>query len=120
MALVSLTTAWSFPDPVCPEAMARRDDGDIVAVLEALTSEVAPLWGGQSPKELAEELFGGLVAGRVPNQFVEAHIMALTGWSWSTLQETPADVVERMALYMAVRQAREVDGALDFVEAAHG
>jgi hypothetical protein len=89
-----------------------------MAAMELLKAEVTPLWNGQGPKRLAEALFGSLVTGgRIPDEFVDAHIMAATGWTWATLMETPADVVEKMALYLAVRQARDLGGTLDFPEA---
>ena len=115
-ALVSLTTAWSFCEPISRESLARRDAEDVIAAMELLQREVVPLWNGHSPRLLAEELFIGLMTGRIPDEFVETHVMALTGWSWETLQKTPAEVVERKSLYLTVKQAIEVDGALDFPE----
>ena len=40
--------------------------------------------------------------------------MAATGWSWQTLQETPADVVQKMAVYLTVTQTIQSKGSLDF------
>jgi hypothetical protein len=118
-ALVSLSTGWSFREAISVESLARRDVEDVIAAMELLKREVAPLWDGHFYRPVAEELFAGLAAGRVPEQFAEPHIMALTGWSWETLQETPADVVELMAVYLAVRQVRDVGGTLDFPEEQH-
>ena len=99
--------------------MDRREPQDVVAILELLEREVAPLWRSGTSKLLAEELLSGLATGLVPDEFAEAHMMAQTGWSWETLQETPADVVERMATYLAVREAREIGGTLDLSEERH-
>ena len=114
-ALVSLTTAWSFDDEVCPEALAERQADDLIAVLEAFHREVVPLLRGDSLRGMAEELFAEMIAGRIPGQFAEAHLMATTGWNWHTLQETPADVVEKMSIYLAVTQVREGKQDLDFL-----
>ena len=113
-ALVSLTTAWSFDDKVCLEALGERQADDLIAVLEVFHRDVVPLLGGDGHKGMAEELFAELIAGRIPGQFAEAHLMAATGWNWHTLQETPADVVEKMSIYLAVTQAREGRQDLDF------
>ncbi len=118
-ALVSLTTAWSFHEPVSVDSLEHRDTEDVVAVLKVLEREVMPLWNGSSPRLLAEDLLSGLVTGRVPDEFSEAHIMAVTGWSWAALMETPVDVVEKMAIYLAVRHVRDIGGALDFAEEHH-
>ena len=119
-ALASLTTGWSFREPVSAESLAHRDRNDLMAVMGVLEREVVPALGDHDPRALAEELFEGLARGSVPHEFAEVHIMARTGWSWATLQETPADVVERMALYLAVTQAREAEGTLEFAEEEHG
>ena len=69
----------------------------------------------------AEELFAALMSGQVPAEFVETHLMAATGWSWQRLKKTPADVVRRMATYLAVANAVEGGGALNFEnEREHG
>ena len=115
-ALISLTTAWSFQDEISLETLAHRDAEDVLAAMEILKREVAPLWDSDSPRELAEALFAGLVRGRVPGEFADVHLMALTGWSWDTLMKTPADVVERMAIYLAVKEARESGQTLDYPE----
>ena len=116
-ALASLTIAWSFEDEVSLETLAQRDPGDLVAVLEAFRREVVPYLDEGSPQSMAEELFSGLVAGRIPPQFSEVHLMASTGWSWETLQETPADVVRMMTLYLAVRHVRDSGGTLEYRDA---
>ena len=42
--------------------------------------------------------------------------MAATGWTWHALGETPADIVHRMAVYLAVKGARDTRGTLVFSE----
>lgn len=112
-ALVSLTAAWSFEDEVCVAALSRRSPGDLATAFEALHDRVlSPLAG--PVRQMAEELFAGLVSGTVPQGFAEAHIMAATGWDWATLQRTPADVVQRMVVYLSVREARANGGSLEF------
>ena len=101
-ALVSLTTGWSFDEPVSLHSLARREAGDVVAAMKLLEDSVGALWNSRRVKALAEKLFGGLAIGRVPREFAEVHIMALTGWNWQTLQATPADIVDKMTTYMAV------------------
>lgn len=121
---MSLTTAWSFSGDVNLESVAGRNEGDIEAVLEAVLKVVH----GQLIRALpesslrveAEDLFSDLVTGRVPSGFEEVHIMVITGWSWTVLQDTPADVVERMVMYLSVSRAREDEGALAFPEDVHG
>ena len=117
--LVSLTPGWSFPEPVSIEGLAERDERDVIAAMEMLRREIVTLLDGCSPNLQAEELFACLVTGRVPHEFAEAHLMALTGWSWQALQETPADVVERMSIYLAVKQTRETGGGLDISQEQH-
>ena len=119
LALVSLTTAWSFPEAITMFSLSHRDAEDVIAAMELLRRAVASLSEAPSPELLAEGLFSGLARGEVPDEFVEAHIMALTGWSWETLMETPADVIERLAIYLAVKQVRAVGGTLDFPEERH-
>ena len=112
-ALTRLTSRWSFPEPVCERTLLSRDDEDVAAALETLNRELlAPLRAAGS-RESAESLFSGIVAGRVPAEFVEVCMMAATGWSWRELSETPADVVIRTALLIAVRDARERGDDLD-------
>ena len=117
--LVSLTVAWSFDLPLKPQYLSSIDTEDIVAVLEVLRREVVPYWKQPDRKAMAEELFSGLAAGTVPQEFEEVHVMALTGWSWEVLQDTPADIVEKMATYLAVTSARDSDGTVDFPEDRH-
>ena len=119
-ALVSLTTGWSFREEISAESLTQLDVEDVIAAMELLKWEVAPLLDGHTPRPLAEDLFVGLARGSVPEQFAEPHIMALTGWSWETLQETPADVVELVAIYLAVKQAIDFGGIVDFPEEQHG
>ncbi len=112
-ALVSLTVAWSFEDEVCVSALSRRSPRDLTSAFGALHDRVlSPLVG--PIRQMAEELFAGLVSRMVPTGFVEAHVMATTGWDWATLQRTPADVVQRMVVYLAVREARANGGSLEF------
>ena len=114
LALVSITAAWSFREKVSIEAMAQRDPEDLLAVLQVFHREVVPSLEVGSPREMAEALFAGLVAGQLPAQLDEVYLMAATGWSWQDLQATPADVVQKMAVYLAVKCARDSSGALDF------
>ena len=119
-ALVSLTTAWSFCDAIGLESLARRDARDLITVLEAFQCDVVLPLEEDTPVIMAEELFAGMVGGRIPPRFAEAHLMAATGWSWQTLQETPADVVQTMAIYLAVRQTRETKAVLEFHDTEEG
>ena len=109
-ALVSLTTGWSFREEVGPESVGRRDAEDVAAVLEVLCREVEPF---EAMGRSAERLFAALAEGRVPAEFAEVHLMLATGWSWRELQETPADVVERTWVYVAVREVRRGGGVLE-------
>ncbi len=113
-ALASLTVAWSFPEDVSVSSLPHRDPRDTLAALELLEAEVLPAWDRRCCKNMAEELFSALVAGRVPAEFAEAHVIASTGWSWQTLMDTPADVVEKLTLYLSVTHVREIGGVLDF------
>ena len=112
-ALVSLTRDWSFQEAVSETALLARDDEDIAAVLEVLNREVLPSKCSGGSDEDAEALFAGLVSGRVPAEYVEVCLMAATGWTWQALSETPAEVVSRMALFLAVKGARDAGGVLD-------
>jgi hypothetical protein len=114
--IAKLSTAWSFQESICPESIALRSEDDIAAMLEAFARNVSSLALDDNPVQLAEELFAGLVTGHVPDHFADVHIMAATGWDWHTLQNTPADVVQRMMIYLAVRQARDSQGAIDFID----
>ena len=118
--LVSLTNGWSFDLPVETASLGRIDPGDLAAAFGAVRQSLAELWDPKRQRELTERLFTEMAAGRVPDEFEEARVMALTGWSWHTLQETPADAVEAMMAYLSVRGVREHGGALDFPAAANG
>ncbi len=111
---MSLTAGWSFPEHVSVESIASRDPGDLIAVLEAFQREVAPRLGAPCPRRDAEHLFAGLVSGQMPAAFAETHLMASTGWSWDMLQRTPADVVRRMTIYLAVARAIREGQSLRF------
>lgn len=115
-ALASLTVAWSFPEQVSPEALACLGAEDRIAMLDAFHREISPYLRSESPKAMAEALLTNLVRGHIPSEFAEAHIMAATGWTWQTLQETPADVVQKMAIYLAVQRTRATSASLDFSE----
>ena len=115
-ALLSLTSAWSFAEELTLEAVSSRDIADLIAVLEALQAEAWPLEDAVESQDLAEDLFAGLAIGRVPPRFADVHLMAATGWSWQTLQSTPADVVRKMAIYLSVTQARNTASSLEFTE----
>jgi hypothetical protein len=115
-ALASLTIAWSFPEQVSPESLARLGAEDRIAMLDAFQRETSPYLESESPKAMAEALLTSLTRGQVPPNFAEVHVMAATGWSWHTLQETPADIVQKMALYLAVQHARATSASLDFSE----
>jgi len=118
--LVSLTNSWSFDLPVDTPSLERIDPGDLAAAFAAVRQSLAELWDLKGQRERTERLFTEMAAGRVPDEFEEARVMALTGWSWHTLQETPADAVESMMAYLSVRSVREHGGALDFPAASNG
>ena len=42
--------------------------------------------------------------------------MQATGWSWRDLMDTPWDVVQRMQIYLSVKNARETGKNLTFPE----
>lgn len=112
--VMSLTTAWSFDLPVELESLALVDANDMAVVLEVLVEQIAKFAGFVERKAMAEELFSGLAAGSVPEGFAEVHVMSVAGWSWGELQDTPADVVERMVIYEAVAETMSTGGTLDF------
>ena len=112
-ALAQLTLAWSFYDAVDVDGVSHRSPADVAAAMEAVERLAAPLADARSIKESAESLFEGLAAGRVPEEFADVHLMAATGWSYDVLMRTPADVVERMSIYLSVRAARETGGTLE-------
>ena len=113
-ALVAITTAWSFGEVVSLQALERREVEDLIATIETFQREVLSSLDMGSQKEMAEKLFVSLLIGQLPHQFAEAHVMAATGWSWQTLQETPFDVVRNMMTYLAVAQAIESKSNLNF------
>ncbi len=115
-ALVSLTAGGSFPEDVTERSLALRDAEDLTAVLAVLNGEVLSALRAGGSKEEAEALFEGLVSGRVPGEYLEVCLMAATGWTWHALGETPADIVHRMAVYLAVKGARDTRGSLVFSE----
>jgi hypothetical protein len=120
VSLAELTEAWSFPERVSPAAVAGRDEADLAAAVHVLMREIVPHAALQHSRKSAEQLFVGLRSGRVPPEFAEVHVMALTGWSWATLRDTPADIVHRMVIYMAVKQALDSGGALELAEVPIG
>lgn len=112
-ALALLTTEWGFEEPVCPASVRNRELADVAAVL----AEAEPVVTGmlRTRKEraaLAMELFAGLMKGEAPAAFEEVHLMSRTGWTWEQLQETPADVVELMSVYLSVVEAMESGGTV--------
>ena len=111
--LAQLTLGWSFLERVGFDALSRRSAADVAAAMDAVERLAAPLADARSSKEMAEGLFEGLVAGRIPEDFADVHLMASTGWSYDELLRTPADVVERMATYLSVRAAYETGGAME-------
>ena len=113
-ALAALTADWSFDEEPTEAAVSSRDEEDLGAVLEVFRREVAPLVDRRGQRPQAEALFASLASGVVPVDFTEAHMLAATGWSWQTLQDTPADVVRDLELYLEVSRAVETGGSLDF------
>jgi hypothetical protein len=100
--------------PVELEKLAFVDLADMAAVLDVLIEQVSRYSILEERKEMAEELFTGMAVGLVREEFAEVHVMSVAGWSWEELQETPVDVVERMALYKAVTDTMRSGGTLDF------
>ena len=115
-ALIQLTRRWSFPEPVSERAVLSRDREDVAAALETLNRELLQPLREAGSRESAEALFTGMVAGSVPPGFVDVCLMTATGWTWRELSETPADVVIRTALLIAVRDARERGDDIDIWE----
>ena len=111
--LAQLTVGWSFSSAVSAEAVAQRHPADVAAAMDAVERTVARLADARSSKEMAEGLFAALVAGRVPEEFADVHLMASTGWSHDELRRTPADVVERMSTYLSVKTAYETGGVME-------
>ena len=112
--LVAITERWAFDEPVSLETIACRDDDDLATVLTAIQEDVLPWLEQDSPDALSMSLFQAMAVGQVPQYFFEIQLMAATGWSWQTLQSTPADVVMKMALFLAVSEVREQGGTLQF------
>ena len=112
--LVAMTEAWYFQEAVTLESLARRDESDVAAVVQIIHDDVLPWLDQDSPESMAKGLFAGMLTGQVPDGFFEVQLMAATGWSWHTLQSTPADIVLKMALFLAVSQVKEQGGALQF------
>ena len=55
-----------------------------------------------------------MMQGNIPEEFADTQIMSATGWTWQELQNTPADEVELMVTYLAVKNTREGGGNLNF------
>ena len=108
-----LTTGWGFEEPVSPASVLDREPDDLAAALAEAGSVMERLFEVRKHRDaLAMELFAGLMAGRVPAAFEEVHLMSRTGWTWEQLQETPADVVEMMSVYLSVVDAMESGGSV--------
>ena len=43
----------------------------------------------------------------MPPQFGDVSLMVATGWSWRELQETPAETVNLMSIYPAIKNAKD-------------
>ena len=111
--LAVLTKAWGFEEPVCPASVRNREPDDVAAVLAEIGAVMERLLRARKDRDvLAMELFAGLMEGRVPEAFEEAHLMWRTGWTWQQLQETPADVVELMSVYLSVVDAMQSGGSV--------
>ena len=112
--LAVLTTAWGFEDPVSAASVGKREPDDVAAVLAEVGAVMERLLRAREDRDaLAMELFAGLMEGRAPEAFEEAHMMWRTGWTWQELQDTPADVVELMSVYLSVVDAMESGGSVD-------
>ena len=114
--LLAITETWSFEETVSSQAMVHRDDNDVEAVMEAVNEDVVPWLDREAPETMAKELFAGMSTGRVPAQFFEVRLMAATGWSWHDLQTAPADIVLKMAVFLAVSLVKMQGGALRFAQ----
>ncbi len=112
--LAAMTEAWSFDEAVSPEALAHRDENDVADLMEALHEDLLPWLDQDTPETMAKELFAGMSTGRVPEGFFEVQLMAASGWSWHDLQSAPADIVLKMAVFLAVSQVKTQGGALRF------
>lgn len=114
--LAAISEAWSFDGPVSVKSIGFRDESDLAAVLVALQEDVLPWLDQDAPRDLATGLFAAMSIGQVPEKFFEIQLMAATGWSWQTLQSTPADVVLKMALFLGVSDVKEQGGSMRFPE----
>ena len=114
VALASLTSAWSFDEVIAKQTVAGRETEDLVEILQVIQRDIVPQLTSVIPARLSETLFAGLLNGCIPVEFAEVALMAATGWSWHALEVTPVDVVQRMAVYLAVHQAQETGGTLVF------
>ena len=112
--LVAITESWSFEDTVSTETLAHRDECDVDVVLRVIGETVLPWLDMDPPETMAKALFAGMSAGQVPEDFFDVQLMASTGWSWQDLQSAPADVVLKMAVFLAVSQIKAQGGALRF------
>jgi|GEM_PF-1840102 hypothetical protein len=110
--LVAISERWAFDEPVSLGTIACRDEDDLAAVLTVIQEDVLPWLEQDSPDVLSMSLFQAMAVGEVPEGFFEIQLMAATGWSWQALQSTPADVVMKMALFLAVSHIREQGGTL--------
>ncbi len=119
--LAALTTAWGFEEPVCAAAMRNRAPDDLAAALaEALPAMERLLTARERRAAKSMALFEGLMRGRAPEDFEEVRLMSKTGWTWQELQDTPADVVELMSIYLSVVEAMETGGSVEAKEDADG
>ena len=111
--LAVLTTGWGFEEPVSPAAVLNREPDDLAAALDGAGAVMERLFKVRKHLDaLAMELFAGLMSGQAPAEFTDVHLMSRTGWTWEQLQETPADVVELMSVYLSVVDAIESGGSV--------
>ena len=116
-AILHLTLGWSFDEAITVDALRARNPDDRACVIEGIIDTFrAP---SESNKDMAEKLFRGLHRGAPPEEFADVQIMAATGWSWLELQNTPADVVEKMVTYLGVAQAVASGSSLDIPDQEH-
>ena len=52
--------------------------------------------------------------GSILPEFHDSHLMDVTGWSYETLQETPADVVRQYEMYLIIKNVVVNGGKLPF------
>lgn len=113
-AILQLTLDWSFDEPITRDALKARDLDDLTCVIDAIVDTFGA--SSESKRETAERLYRGLHGGALPEEFTDVHIMAATGWSWRELQDTPADVVEKMVTYLGVTQALNSNSSFDITD----